>query len=79
MPKAVFSEAAELIQEMNDTKAAALVMLDAYLKEENSQILLKKYQKVKENIDNFIPENNKESYAKHMTVLHLIEELSSNE
>lgn len=79
LSRAVFSSNDDLMNEMNDTKNAALVMLESYLNEENSDFLKKKYLTVKENIQNYIPSCDKESFARHMTILHLLEELKSDD
>jgi hypothetical protein len=79
LSRAVFSSNDDLMNEMNDTKNAALVMLGSYLNEENSDFLKKKYLTVKENIQNYIPSCDKESFARHMTILHLLEELKSDD
>lgn len=75
----VESDDEEIVEEMNEVKDTALTMLENYLKEEQSKLIHDKYTVIQEKIKGFEPDFSKESFAKHMTILHLLEELKSNE
>lgn len=81
LSRAIFAgaEGDEIVDEMNDVRGTAILMLEKYLTEEKSKLIHEKYKIIQKKINGFEPDFSKESFAKHMTILHLLEELKSNE